>query len=144
MEEIRNSRGTLSHNRSPLPPAAPPVKDTRSSLMDEIRNARGGFNTLRHVSDEKKVRPSILEDPRNQLLDQIRTGVTLKKVDLDSVSGGHGGGGGGGGSDNSSSAEPTGMAGMLQRALQERTTALNFSSSDNEEDEEDEYDEEWD
>jgi hypothetical protein len=36
------------------------------------------------------------------------------------------------------------MAGMLQRALQERTTALNFSSSDNEEDEEDEYDEEWD
>ena len=111
--------------------------------MDEIRNARGGFNTLRHVSDEKKARPSILEDPRNQLLDQIRTGVTLKKVDLDSVSSGHGGGGGGG-SDNSSSAEPTGMAGMLQRALQERTTALNFSSSDNEEDDEDEYDEEWD
>jgi hypothetical protein len=35
------------------------------------------------------------------------------------------------------------MAGMLQRALQERTTALNFSSSDNEEDE-DEYDDEWD
>ena len=143
MEEIRNSRGTLNHNRSPLPPAAPPVKDTRSSLMDEIRNARGGFNTLRHVSDEKKARPSILEDPRNQLLDQIRTGVTLKKVDLDSVSSGHGGGGGGG-SDNSSSAEPTGMAGMLQRALQERTTALNFSSSDNDEDDEDEYDEEWD
>ena len=143
MEEIRNSQGTLNHNRSPLPTAAPPVKDTRSSLMDEIRNARGGFNTLRHVSDQKKARPSILEDPRNQLLDQIRTGVTLKKVDLDSVSGSHGGGGGGG-SDNSSSAEPTGMAGMLQRALQERTTALNFSSSDNEEDEEDEYDEEWD
>jgi len=35
------------------------------------------------------------------------------------------------------------MAGMLQRALQERTTALNFSSSDNDE-EEDEYDDEWD
>ena len=109
--------------------------------MEEIRNARGGFNTLRHVTEDKKARPSILEDPRNQLLDEIRTGVTLKKVDLDSLSsGGHGGGGG---SDNSSSAEPTGMAGMLQRALQERTTALNFSSSDNEEDE-DEYDDEWD
>ena len=109
--------------------------------MEEIRNARGGFNTLRHVTEEKKARPSILEDPRSQLLDQIRTGVTLKKVDLDSLSsGGHGGEGG---SDNSSSAEPTGMAGMLQRALQERTTALNFSSSDNEEDE-DEYDDEWD
>ena len=107
--------------------------------MEEIRNARGGFNTLRHVTEDKKARPSILEDPRSQLLDQIRTGVTLKKVDLDSLSsGGHGDG-----SDNSSSAEPTGMAGMLQRALQERTTALNFSSSDNDE-EEDEYDDEWD
>ena len=141
MEEIRNSRGTLSSNAASSQPRVSPVKDTRTSLMDEIRNARGGFNTLRHVSDEKKARPSILENPRDQLLDQIRSGVTLKKVDLDSLSsGGHGGGGG---SDNSSSAEPTGMAGMLQRALQERTTALNFSSSDNEEDE-DEYDDEWD
>jgi len=84
MEEIRNSRGTLSStptsSHSTLPP---PVKDARGSLMEEIRNARGGFNTLRHVTEEKKARPSILEDPRSQLLDQIRTGVTLKKVDLD-------------------------------------------------------------
>jgi hypothetical protein len=72
-------------------------------------------------------------------MDQIRSGIMLKKVDLDSLSGG----GHGGGSDNSSSAEPTGMAGMLQRALHERTTALNFSSSSNEDDDE-EYEDEWD
>ena len=62
---------------------------------------------------------------RDELLDQIRTGVTLKKVSTDEqrqpplpaeVGGGAGGG----------------IAGMLQRALQERQGVLRFSSSEDE------------
>lgn len=47
---------------------------------------------------------------RDELLDQIRTGVTLRKVDLDSLSSG-----------GSNEAVPSGIAGMLQKALQERS-----------------------
>ena len=62
---------------------------------------------------------------RDELLDQIRTGVTLKKVSTDeqrqppltAEAGGDAGGG---------------IAGMLQRALQERQGVLRFSSSEDE------------
>ena len=47
---------------------------------------------------------------RDELLGQIRSGVTLKKVDLDSIP-----------SIGSSDALPSGIAGMLQKALQERS-----------------------
>ena len=62
---------------------------------------------------------------RDELLDQIRTGVTLKKVSADEqrqqpLPAEAGGGAGGG------------IAGMLQRALQERSGALRFSSSEDE------------
>ena len=62
---------------------------------------------------------------RDELLDQIRTGVTLKKVSADEQRQqpllAEAGGGAGGG-----------IAGMLQRALQERSGALRFSSSEDE------------
>ena len=62
---------------------------------------------------------------RDELLDQIRTGVTLKKVSTDEqrqppLPAEAGGGAGGG------------IAGMLQRALQERQGVLRFSSSEDE------------
>ena len=60
---------------------------------------------------------------RDELLGQIRTGVTLKKVSVEQQKQPplplEAGGGGG-------------IAGMLQRALQERSGALRFSSSEDE------------
>ena len=83
------------------------------------------------MTQELKAKPT--PDSRGELMDQIRSGVTLKKVDLDTKSEG-----------NSSTEMPSGIAGMLQRALRERTTALNFSSSDEENEGADEDDDEWD
>ena len=65
-------------------------------------------------------------------MNAIREGVTLKKVELDNKSEG-----------NSSTEAPSGIAGMLHRALIERTTALCMSSSEEENDPED-YEDEWD
>ena len=88
---------------------------------------------FRHVREEdKKSKPSM--DSRDELLDQIRSGVTLKKVELDNKSEGA----------CSSNENPSGIAGMLQKALRERTTALNFSSSEDENNEADDDDDEWD
>jgi len=66
-------------------------------------------------------------------MDQIRGGITLKKVELDNKS------------DGASSSEqiPSGIAGMLQKALQQRSGALGWSSSEEENDAEDDEDE-WD
>lgn len=112
----------------PPPPLLPPVDDVRHNLMEEIRKGAGG---LRRVNPEER-KPKASTDSRGELLDQIRSGVTLKKVELDNKSEG-----------NSSNEMPSGIAGMLQRALQERTTALCLSSSD-EEHEADDDDDEWD
>ena len=95
--------------------------------MEEIRKGAGG---LRHVTETEKVRPTM--DSRDELMDQIRSGVTLKKVELDNKSEG-----------NSSTEMPSGIAGMLQKALRDRTTALCLSSSDEENDADDD-DDEWD
>jgi len=116
----------VTTNAAP-PPLLPPVDDTRHNLMEEIRKGAGG---LRHVTETQKARPTT--DSRDELLDQIRSGITLKKVELDNKSEG-----------NSSTEMPSGIAGMLQKALRDRTTALNFSSSD-EENEADDDDDEWD
>ena len=96
--------------------------------MEEIRKGAGG---LKHVTDDQKTQKKSL-DSRDELLDQIRSGVTLKKVELDNKSEG-----------NSSTEMPSGIAGMLQRALRERTTAVCLSSSD-EENNEGSDDDEWD
>ena len=45
--------------------------------MEEIRKGGG---SLRHVTAEDKVKSRPPLDSRDELLDQIRTGVTLKKV----------------------------------------------------------------
>ena len=95
--------------------------------MEEIRKGAGG---LKHVTDEQKTQKKSA-DSRDELLDQIRSGVTLKKVELDNKSEG-----------NSSTEMPSGIAGMLQRALRERTTAVCLSSSDEENEGSD--DDEWD
>lgn len=63
-----------------------------------------GGGALRHVSEEKKAKP-VAADSRGELLDQIRLGVTLKKVDPELLSRDD---------DVTSSA---GIAGMLQKAL---------------------------
>lgn len=108
----------------PAAPTLPPPDDSHSSLMDEIR--KGG--TLRHVSPEKTARPAL--DSRGELMGQIRQGVALKKVEeKDSVS------------EVSEVATGPGIAGMLQRALQERGMAMGMSSSDEDTDEEED---EWD
>lgn len=115
--------------------------------MEEIRS-KGGVGTLRKVTEEEKVR--VPTSSREELLDQIRCGVSLKKVEPDQllgVVGGGGGGGGSGGSDNGgSTSELSGIAGMLHRALQERTAALcqSSSSSDGDNDDDEDDDDEWD
>lgn len=109
----------------PAPPALPPVPESHTNLMEEIR--KGG--TLRHVSPEKLPRP---EDSRSGLLGQIRQGVTLKRVEpADHAS-----------AAVDTAAEGSGIAGMLQRALQERGMVMGLSSSD--ESECDDEDDEWD
>jgi hypothetical protein len=81
--------------------------------------------------DEKKAQPA--SHSQGDLLDQIRSGVALKKVDAES--------------DRNSNAEQngpafSGIAEMLQRALHERSAAICPSSSDDDEAPED--DDEWD
>ena len=99
--------------------------------MEEIRNKKlsGG---LRHVTEEDKVKPKPAEG-RDALLDQIRTGVTLKKVDMDAASSG---------AASSNSNEGGGIACLLQRALQERNNAVCQSSTDDDDSEYD--DDDWD
>ncbi|XP_040577822.1 actin nucleation-promoting factor WAS [Lepeophtheirus salmonis] len=92
----------------------------RNNLMEEIR--KGG--NLRHVTSKEIIKPS--KNMRNDLMDQIRTGVTLKKVDFEQ---------------NNEFKEASGIAGLLQKALKERLSAVGFSSSEGEEaDDEDEWD----
>ena len=93
------------------------------NLMQEIR--KGG--TLRHISPEKTAIP--VQDTRGTLLGQIRQGVILKKVAIESLGPAEPG------------VEGPGIAGMLQKALQERGMAMGMSSSDESDgDEDDEWD----
>lgn len=109
----------------PPPPSLPPIDTSHGNLMDEIR--KGG--SLRHVSPEKKVRA--VADSRGELMGQIRQGVALKKVDSDPGQEGP----------VTQQAAP-GIAGMLQRALQERGMVMGMSSS--EDDDSGDEDDEWD
>lgn len=110
----------------PPPPSLPPVKDSHSNLMDEIR--KGG--SLRHVSPEKTTRTST--DCRGELMGQIRQGVLLKKVESEATNNSNGKG---------VTPVENGIAGLLQKALQERGMVMGLSSSDESEcDEDDEWD----
>ena len=62
------------------------------------------------------------------MLDMIRQGVSLKKVEVEE------------GESTAVEATAPGIAGMLQRALQERGLAVGMSSSDESEGEDDEWD----
>ena len=110
----------------PSAPSSLPNIDTgRNNLMEEIR--RGG--TLRHVSPEKKNK--VAADSRGELMDQIRQGVALKKVDSSTLE-----------QEPRDVCENTpGIAGMLQRALQERGVAMGLSDSEGEDSGDDD---EWD
>jgi len=109
----------------PPPPSLPPIDNSHGSLMDEIK--KGG--SLRHVSPEKKSKA--VPDSRGELMGQIRLGVALKKVDSDP------------GLDGPVVQQSApGIAGMLQRALQERGMVMGMSSSEDEDSGEE--DDEWD
>lgn len=98
----------------------------RDELMGQIR--AGG--ALKHVEVDRTVKPT---EGRDGILDQIRSGVALKKVSLEQPAARGSSEGGGG------------IAGMLQKALQERSGALRFSSSEDEGSETAaEDDDEWD
>ena len=92
--------------------------------MEEIR--KGG--TLRHVSPEKKSK--VAPDSRGELMDQIRQGVALKKVDSSALE------------QEPRDVYTPGIAGMLQRALEERGEAMGLFSDRKGEDSGD--DGEWD
>ena len=81
---------------------------------------------MKHVSPEKS-RPTL--DIRDELMDQIRQGMTLKKVDSDESA-----------TARAEAAPAPGIAGMLQRALQERGVAMGMSSSDESDGDDDEWD----
>lgn len=112
---------------STAPSSLPNIDTSRSNLMEEIR--KGG--SLRHVSPERT--PKGASDTRCELMDQIRQGVSLKKVDSSNSEPEAG----------SVSTTTPGIAGMLQRALQERGVAMGLSSSEGEDSGDDE-DDEWD
>ena len=82
----------------PPAPVMPPVDDARQNLMEEIRKGGAGLRKVRE--EDKKATPT--KDTRDELLDQIRSGVTLKKVELDNKSEG-----------NSSNEAPSGMVFIL-------------------------------
>ena len=107
---------------APAPPHLPPPEDGHSSLMDAIR--KGG--SLRHVSEEQKSLPAM--DTRCEMLDMIRQGVALKKVEVEE------------GESLPAEVSAPGIAGMLQRALLERGAAVGMSSSEESEGEDDEWD----
>ena len=60
---------------------------------------------MRHVGEVPKAKPAAA-DSRGDLLDQIRLGVTLKKVDPEVLS-----------RDDDVTSSSAGIAGMLQKAL---------------------------
>ena len=104
------------------PVSLPPVDNSHSNLMEAIR--KGG--TLKHVSPQKVSKAPT--DTRGELMGQIRQGVALKKVDIEE-------------NEPAVEAPATGIAGALQRALQERGVAMGMSSSEGEDSGEDD---EWD
>lgn len=96
--------------------------------MDAIKSGK----KLKHVevdADNKSVKSM---DSRGELLDQIRQGIELKPVQVESRSSQGSSGGG---------APEDGLAGALARALAERSRAIHSESSDSDDDEED--DDEW-
>ena len=105
------------------PSSLPNIDSSRSNLLEEIR--KGG--TLRHVSPERITKAA--PDSRGELMDQIRQGVALKKVDSSALE------------QEAAAPSAPGIAGMLQRALQERGVAMGLSSSEGEDSGEDD---EWD
>lgn len=107
----------------------------RSALLEQIRSG----STLKPSSqhDEQKVepieRPPVM-DSRSQLLDQIRGGVKLNKVEETAN---------GSGDHKSSGPQLEGMALDLHRALMGRALAMQ-SESDDDDDDDDDEDDEWD
>merc|ERR1712155_212137 len=90
-------------SQAAAPSSLPNIDSSRSNLLEEIR--KGG--TLRHVSPERITKAA--PDSRGELMDQIRQGVALKKVDSSALE-----------QEPRDVCENTpGIAGMLQRALQE-------------------------
>ncbi|XP_047540366.1 neural Wiskott-Aldrich syndrome protein-like [Vanessa atalanta] len=108
----------------PTPPAPPPPpppdsagSDPRSALMESIRS---GNKSLRHVEVGSKT--SLNDDSRSNLLSEIRQGINLRSVRRSSSSGEE--------RSASSAGEACGLAGALQRALQERARAIHSSESE--------------
>ena len=110
-------------SQAAAPSSLPNIDSSRSNLLEEIR--KGG--TLRHVSPERITKAA--PDSRGELMDQIRQGVALKKVDSSALE------------QEAAAPSAPGIAGMLQRALQERGVAMGLSSSEGEDSGEDD---EWD
>jgi len=84
---------------------------------------------MRHVTEEDNAKPKLAER-KNTLLEQIRFGVTLKKVEMDAASSR---------AASSNSNEGKGIACLLQRALQECNNAVfnSFTDKDSEYDDDD-------
>ncbi len=102
--------------------------------MEQIRSG----SHLKHVSSEDRARAPPL-DTRDELLGQIRTGVTLRRVDPDILhqqQQQH--------EIEAAAAQVSGIAGMLQKALQERSGVMRFSSSEDEDEAAGDDDDEWD
>ena len=70
---------------------------------------------MRHVSEDQKPKPAAA-DSRGELMDQIRLGVTLKKVDPELLSR----------DDDVTSSSSSGIAGMLQKALRKDNPVVIF------------------
>ncbi|XP_052737393.1 actin nucleation-promoting factor WASL isoform X1 [Bicyclus anynana] len=109
---------------APPPPPAPPMpadtavpQDARSALMESIR---GGNKNLKHVEVGSKT--SLNDDSRSNLMSEIRQGFNLKAVRRsDSKTENE---------KSSSGSEPSGLAGALARALEERKRAIHSSDSE--------------
>ncbi|XP_045760765.1 neural Wiskott-Aldrich syndrome protein-like [Maniola jurtina] len=117
----------LSGPAPPAPPPPPPMPvdaavpaDAHSALMDSIR---GGNKNLKHVEVGSKT--SLNEDNRSNLMSEIRQGFNLRAVRRsDSKTE----------EKSNSGSEPSGLAGALARALEERKRAIHSSDSEDSDD----------
>ena len=98
--------------------------------MDQIRKGR----QLHHVEADKESVTSNTssDDPRDALMNQIRQGVGLRRVETNK----------GRPDRNSNPAEAGGLAGALAKALLERSKAIN--RTDDESEDTDSDDDDWD
>lgn len=123
---------TTNNSSAPKPPPLPQPSndppDTRSALLDQIRQGRK-LNKVEKTTEPNNSNNQASGDTRDALLDQIRQGKKLKSVNINAEK-------------PAPALNTSGLAGALARALQERSRVLQ-QTDESSSDSSDIEDEEW-